>query len=345
MVECFSIEEERASFFRELAGIEFDFARDSYFLARILRIRALDCQLTARGTFPIGRHLKIMEQAALMFRQAIIPTLLFLALLSVVVGIVMPAPFSQSSPTGRTFKEPEDDLDKFVGKVKTIHVDIEEHEFQTHFMDLGSRYKRKPFRTSQFNRDGKRLEKFNYSTDGVPLPKTTYAYDTNGLLLKEHHFSAVSGKPYLETAYTYEPQGRIKEEIGKNLEKDTVLSRKIYTHDDKRNYTEVIKYDWNNAPRERIGIIWDREGRVSELVGLSPVCSGCRWKMAYDDKGRHVEMILTRPGAPNVEKEKYTYEDDRQGNWIKKTLYRWVTEEGKSFYKLMNITYRTLTYY
>ena len=33
MVECFSIEEERAPFFRELAGIEFDFARYSYFLA------------------------------------------------------------------------------------------------------------------------------------------------------------------------------------------------------------------------------------------------------------------------------------------------------------------------
>ncbi|MEJ7577308.1 MAG: hypothetical protein WKF74_09930 [Pyrinomonadaceae bacterium] len=33
MVECFSIEEEQAQFFRELAGVEFDFARYSYFLA------------------------------------------------------------------------------------------------------------------------------------------------------------------------------------------------------------------------------------------------------------------------------------------------------------------------
>ncbi len=33
MVECFSIEEEQAPFFREFAGIEFDFARYSYFLS------------------------------------------------------------------------------------------------------------------------------------------------------------------------------------------------------------------------------------------------------------------------------------------------------------------------
>jgi hypothetical protein len=56
-------------------------------------------------------------------------------------------------------------------------------------------------------------------------------------------------------------------------------------------------------------------------------------------------MIFSGPGGSSVEKEKYTYEVDEQGNWIKKTLYHWVTEDGKSFYKLMNITYRTLTYY
>src|SRR5438876_4836912 len=33
MVECFSIGEEQAPFFRELTDIEFDFARYSYFLA------------------------------------------------------------------------------------------------------------------------------------------------------------------------------------------------------------------------------------------------------------------------------------------------------------------------
>jgi hypothetical protein len=116
-----------------------------------------------------------------------------------IVAIVKSSSISQSHPAQRTFRGPDDDLDEFVGKVKSINVEIEEHEFTTHFMDFGNRYKRKLFQTSQFDRDGRRVEKFHYRTDGVPLPKTTYSYDSNGVLLKEHHYSAVSGEPYLET--------------------------------------------------------------------------------------------------------------------------------------------------
>jgi hypothetical protein len=140
-------------------------------------------------------------------------------LLRTAYATIKPRFLSQSSIAKRTFKEPEDNLDEFVGKVKSIQVDIEEHEFTTHFMDFGNRYKRHPYQTSQFDRDGKKVEKFNYRTDGVALPKTTYSYDKNGVLLKESHYSAVSGQPYLETIYVYDSQGRLKEEIGKNIER------------------------------------------------------------------------------------------------------------------------------
>ena len=163
----------------------------------------------------------------------------FLILISLALGsvavILKPSFSSQYSPTKRTFKEPDDDLDDFVGKVKSITVETEEHEFTTHFMDFGNRYKRKLFQKSQFDRDGKIVEKFHYRIDGVALPKTTYSYDGNGVLLKEDHYSAVSGKPYLETIYTYDSQGKVKEEIGKNIEDNKVYSRKLYSHDLKRN--------------------------------------------------------------------------------------------------------------
>lgn len=286
------------------------------------------------------------KRTSLMIKPSIFPTLLFLALIGSSIIIVKPSFSSQSSPAQRTFREPEDDLDEFVGKVKTVHVETEEHEFTTHFMDLGNRYKRKPFQTSQFDREGKKVEKFNYRTDGVPLPKTTYSYDKSGVLLKENHFSAVSGKPYLETVYVYDSQGRLKEEVGKNIEDNKVLSRKLYSHDEKRNYTEVTEHNWDNMPRGKVGFIWNDQGKVSEFIAFSPECnSECKGRVIYDEKGRAVEMIFSGRGGSSVEKEKYTYEVDEQGNWIKKTLYRWVTEDSKSFYKLMNITYRTLTYY
>src|SRR4028119_1813131 len=104
------------------------------------------------------------EGESSMMRQPVFLTLLFLALIgSGLIGgglvVVKVTSSPQSSPAQRTFKEPEDDLDEFVGKVKTIQVEMEEHEFTTHFMDLGNRHKRKPFRTSRFDPEGRKVEK------------------------------------------------------------------------------------------------------------------------------------------------------------------------------------------
>lgn len=269
---------------------------------------------------------------------------LVLTFLGTVAVAVHPFLSHQSAPSQPTYMEPEDDFDEFVGRVKTILVEIEEHEFTSHFMDFGSRYQRKKHQTSQFSRDGKKLEEFYYRSDGVPLPKTTYTYDNRGQLLKALHFSAVSGKPYLENRYTYDSQGKVKEVVHESLEDHKVLSRKIYTHDEKKRYTEFVEFDSSNKLRDKIGIFWNNQGRPGEIVVISPRCNGqCKGKISYDAKGRQVESTVE--GLPGVTKENYRYEDDEHGNWIKKSLYHWVTEDGKSFYKLMHITHRTLTYY
>ena len=64
MVECFSIEEEQAPFFRELAGIEFDFARYSYYLAAY----TTDWEATKReggymGLFPPPKEMPAFLEA------------------------------------------------------------------------------------------------------------------------------------------------------------------------------------------------------------------------------------------------------------------------------------------
>jgi hypothetical protein len=64
MVECFSIEEERAPFFREMASIEFDFARYSYFLAAY----TTDWEATKReggymGLYPPPKELPAFAEA------------------------------------------------------------------------------------------------------------------------------------------------------------------------------------------------------------------------------------------------------------------------------------------
>lgn len=271
---------------------------------------------------------------------------IFLILLSVVGidGVIVS--LSQSSTKQIAFKEPDDDLDQFIGKVKSINVEIEEHEFTSHFLDFANRYKRKLFQTSQFDREGRKVEKFNYRIDGVPLPKTTYSYDKSGRLVKESHYSAVSGQPYLETLYTYGPNGHLMEVIGENIEKGELLSRRTYSHDEKRKYTEVTEYDWNSVVRSKVGFVWTEKGELKEVIGLSQKGEILgKGVVSYDEKGNVVEVTSTSTDESQPKKVKYSYEFDLQGNWVKRGLYHWVTEEKKSFYKLMSITYRTITYY
>ena len=64
MIECFSIEEEQAPFFRELVGIEFDFAQYSYFLTAY----TTDWEATKRaggymGLYPPPRELPAFSAA------------------------------------------------------------------------------------------------------------------------------------------------------------------------------------------------------------------------------------------------------------------------------------------
>jgi hypothetical protein len=64
MVECFSIEEEQAPFFRMLVGIEFDFARYSYFMtAYTTNWEATKHEGGFMGLLPPPRELQAFPEA------------------------------------------------------------------------------------------------------------------------------------------------------------------------------------------------------------------------------------------------------------------------------------------
>jgi hypothetical protein len=73
LVECFSIEEEQAPFFREVTGIEFDFPQYSYFLAAY----TTDWEATKReggylGLYPPPRELPAFPEARLVMPKSAI---------------------------------------------------------------------------------------------------------------------------------------------------------------------------------------------------------------------------------------------------------------------------------
>lgn len=125
-----------------------------------------------------------------------------------------------------------------------------------------------------------------------------------------------------------------------------MLNRKLYSHDLKRNYTEVVEYNWDNVLRGKSGFIWSNQGKVVEIISFSAKGEILgKGTITYGEKGNIAETIFSLSDGSPEKREKYTYDFDRQGNWVKKTLFHWETDDGKSIYKLMNITYRTIVYY
>lgn len=132
-----------------------------------------------------------------MSRKAVVLTIALLAI-TAILAVGAQGAFFRSPPQAlRTYHEPSDSLDEFVGRVKVIQVDREMYEYTGDY--IGETGVRQPSMTCRFDAGGRKVESFHYRTDGVPLPKTTYSYGERGLLTREDHFSAVSGRPYLET--------------------------------------------------------------------------------------------------------------------------------------------------
>jgi hypothetical protein len=232
--------------------------------------------------------------------------------------------------------EPTNDWDDRLGPVQSIRIEDAE-------LGLSD----KPFvrQTSTFNREGHKIEQVQYRDDGVALPKTTYSYDQSGRLSQEHIYQ-INGTVYLEETYTYSSNGQLTEQVQRSLDDNHVLRRRVYSHDPKRRYTEVSEFDWGEKLRGRIGFIRDSKCRLVEAFDYRPDNAiGRRMVMSYDEKGNLAESVLYSSDGGVAGKEKNEYVFDTRGNWTRQTKSKWVTENGKSFYKPTDITYRTITYY
>jgi len=65
-----------------------------------------------------------------------------------------------------------------------------------------------------------------------------------------------------------------------------------------------------------------------------------------NDKGLKIEQTNFRTDSGTIgNKYSYTYEFDSKGNWIKRTVSKSVTKDGKSSYEPAYVDYRTIVYY
>ncbi len=83
------------------------------------------------------------------------------------------------------------------GAVKSIRVEEQIYEFEGDFI-----YKNdKPLLKErfEFDRQGRKIEHYTYTTDGRESPKSVSTYNEKNWIIKDGTFSTLSQKPYLQT--------------------------------------------------------------------------------------------------------------------------------------------------
>ena len=66
---------------------------------------------------------------------------------------------------------------------------------------------------------------------------------------------------------------------------------------------------------------------------------------SYDRRGNEIEDIRYDENGNVKEKTRYQYKFDKLGNWLEQKTFEWNTENGKSFYRLSEISYQIISFF
>jgi YD repeat-containing protein len=195
-----------------------------------------------------------------------------------------------------------------------IFYDANGREIERHFLDANEAMTAKSY--SFYNPKGQRMKTVVYCGDAINHT-LSFSYDKKGNQIEEivHH-------PALETKskaliFYDDHANEIERRVYKT---DGTLSRTyIYTYDDKGRRLSWILYDEQKVP-----II--------------------HWVHTYNEKGDLKETFYYNRQGVLYMKEAFSYEYDRQGNWIKKQFDIEKFKDGQTVSEVL-IIYRKLTYY
>ncbi len=234
--------------------------------------------------------------------------------------------------------------DNLSGAVKSVKIEEQIFEFEGHFI-----YKHnKPLLKErfEFDRQGRKVEEYTYTIEGRESPKSVSKYNEKNWLITNDTFSALSNKSYLQTRYVYDELGNVKEIAQYNIEDNTLLQKWVFTNDLQKNYFEFVDIDSKNKQRMRVGFKRDEKCRLAEVFSYKPNNElGTKSVISFDKNDIPISVINYSSENTVIDKRKYEYEFDSQGNWIKKSDFKLIEKDGKSDWKLMNTVYRKIEYF
>jgi antitoxin component YwqK of YwqJK toxin-antitoxin module len=167
----------------------------------------------------------------------------------------------------------------------------------------------------KYEANSKLFEINMYHPDGKLWIKTSYVYDEKGLLIEKSDYLP-DGTQYMNFKHKYDTNGKLIESASLY---NGEVSNDYYIYDDKGNRIEettkgkyfndksTYKYNSDNKVIERTSYYSD--GRVMNKTTYH-----------YDDLSNEIKMDSFGPGGELINNESYSYEFDKNKNWIKKTI-------------------------
>ena len=197
---------------------------------------------------------------------------------------------------------------------------------------------------SGYDLDGFETEKLFYNPDKSLLSRTAYARDARSVRSE---------------AVLYDPKGTMREKkIFKADERGNIIewqntrpdgsvhSKSSYSYDERGNNTEWVIQNSRGAVTDKWVYGYDDRGRViEESRYYADGTLDMKHVHAFDEKGLRKESETYKADGALVETQRYDYEFDSTGNWIKKTTSRLLAGTGTEAFVPVSITFRTISYY
>lgn len=219
----------------------------------------------------------------------------------------------------------------FVGQVKEIKI-LEKN--------LESDSPQEITTTIKFDEKGKITETFLSNARIKMFGRTLYSYDNQNRIIKKTTYNP-DGSAVTENVFTYNTNGGLESKATQNAITKKVIMKTGYKYESPESYSQY--YDGRFA--RWIKLTKDEKCRIVESnLYKEDKSLENKITISYDDKNNIVESIVFSPNGNQIEKMKYQYEYDSNGNWIKQNIYEWTFRDGNAPYKLTRTKQRTIVY-
>jgi len=197
---------------------------------------------------------------------------------------------------------------------------------------------------SIYDQDGFETLRLARAPDGSLLSRTTYKYDGRGNR-SEEVLSDPAGGVREKKVFKTDERGNVAEWQSVRPDGST-HSKSVYRYDEKGNSVEWVLMNARSAVADRWTYGYDGEGRViEESRYYADGTLDTKHVHELDDRGLRKESATYNGEGALVETQRYEYEFDLSGNWIKKITLKLSARSGKDQFVPVSMAHRTITYY